>query len=68
MEFDVLRLRYRAVLDAHRAHTDNVLEHSKGGERPPESELQAEEEALWELAKARREFLDALNGIRPASR
>ena len=41
IEFDTLRLRYRAAFDAYRMHAAKVIEHSKGGERPPEFELDA---------------------------
>ncbi len=60
IEFDTLRLRYEAAFDAYQLHAARIIAHSKGGERPPDLELHAEEQALWELAKVRRELLDAL--------
>jgi hypothetical protein len=68
IEFDALRLRCRAALDAYQLHATRVMEHSKGGEIPPDAELQAEEQALCEFAKARRELLDAFSKVhRPAN-
>jgi hypothetical protein len=67
IELDGLRLRCRAALDAHHAHLTGVIEHSKGGIRPPLDELHAEELALYELAKIRREFLDALANVYPTA-
>jgi hypothetical protein len=63
IELDALRLRCRAALDAHHARLTALLEQSKGGNRPPFDELHAEELALYELARIRREYLDALTSV-----
>ena len=65
IEFDDLRLRYRAAFDLFVEVTTQIIESSKSGHRPPESDLFAEEEGLWELARLRREFLDALLARQP---
>jgi hypothetical protein len=59
-DIDALRLRYQAACNAYHQHANRVVESSKGGETPPVAELFAEEQALWELAKVRRELLDGL--------
>ena len=61
IEIDSLRLRCQFALEAYKSRAANVLEQSKGGEIPPAAELHAEETALYEYAKIRRELLDALN-------
>jgi hypothetical protein len=63
IEVDALRLRCRAASDAHHDHLATLLDLSKGGTRPPLQVLHAEEQALYELAKIRREYLDALDAI-----
>jgi hypothetical protein len=63
IDIDDLRQRWEAVLEAYAAHASNVIEHSKGGVRPPLAALHAEEQALYEFARARRELLDALTAI-----
>jgi hypothetical protein len=40
-----------------------VIDHCKGGEMPPDADLHAEEEALYEYAKVRRDLLDALHSV-----
>jgi hypothetical protein len=49
----------KGVVDTYEAHTAGVLEVSKRGERPPESELEAET-GLLQLARVHRELPDAL--------
>jgi hypothetical protein len=66
MEFDALRLRYRAALAAYDRHATSVLDHSKGGQAPPARELFAEEQALYELTNLRRELLDGLAAVQRA--
>jgi hypothetical protein len=60
MDIDELRVRYQAASEAYRRHTTKLIEHSKGGQLPTPQELVAEEEALHELMRLRRELLDAL--------
>jgi hypothetical protein len=60
IEFDELRLRYEAAFEVYRTRTATLIEHSKGGRQPTPQELAAEEEALYELTRLRRELLDAL--------
>jgi hypothetical protein len=60
MEIDAVRSRYEAVLEAYRVHTLKLIERSKGGQQPSPQELVAEEQALHELTRVRRELLDAL--------
>jgi hypothetical protein len=60
IDIDALRLRYEAAFEVYRVHTANLIEHSKGGRQPAPQELAAEEEALYELTRIRRELLDAL--------
>jgi hypothetical protein len=66
IDIDGLRQRWEAVLKAYAAHASNVIEHSKGGVRPPLSTLHAEEQALYDFARVRRELLDALTAIHHA--
>lgn len=63
IELDALRLRCRAAFEVYQARVARVIEQSKGGEMPPDSELDAEEQALYEYAKVRRDLLDALRTI-----
>jgi hypothetical protein len=63
IEFDALRLRYEAASDAYHRHVRNVIEHTKGGQRPPLAALKAEAQALHELTGVRRELLDALAAL-----
>ena len=63
IELDALRLRCRAAFEAYQARVAKVIEHCKGGEMPPDAELHAEEEALYEYAKVRRDLLDALRSV-----
>lgn len=65
IEFDALRLRCRAAFEAYQAHAIALLEHSKGGQQPAPHELSAEESALYEYAKVRRDLLDALARFYP---
>ena len=60
MDIDELRVRYEAASEAYRRHTAKLLEHSKGGQLPTPQELAAEEEALHELMRLRRELLGVL--------
>jgi hypothetical protein len=63
MEIDALRVRYEAAFEVYRVHTARLIEHSKGGQQPTPQELAAEEEALYELSRFRRELLDALADV-----
>jgi hypothetical protein len=60
MDFDELRSRYEAAFEVYRAHTAKLIENSKGGRQPTPQELAAEEQALYELTRIRRDLLDAL--------
>jgi hypothetical protein len=60
MELDELRSRYEAAFEVYRVHTAKLLERSKGGGQPTPQELVAEEQALYDLTRLRRELLDAL--------
>jgi hypothetical protein len=68
IDFDALRLRCQFAFEAYKSRAASVLEHSKHGEIPPTAELHAEEVALYEYAKVRREMLDALSTVHRASR
>ena len=65
-DLDALRLRYQAACAAYHRHADRVAEHSKGGAAPPLAELFAEEQALWELTKVRRELFAELAAVHDA--
>jgi hypothetical protein len=60
IEVVALRLRCGAAFSAYQAQLTAILQSSKGGRTPPAQNLHAEEQALYEYAKVRREFLDAL--------
>jgi hypothetical protein len=60
IEIDGLRLQFEAALEAYRLHAQRLVEQSKAGLQPPPQELVAEEDALAELIKKRRELLTAL--------
>ena len=60
IDIDEMRLRYEAAFEVYRLHTVKLIEHSKGGRQPTPQELAAEEEALYDLTRIRRELLDAL--------
>jgi hypothetical protein len=60
IELVALRLRCAAAFSAYQAQLTTVLQNSKGGQTPTAQDLHAEEQALYEYAKVRREFLDAL--------
>lgn len=60
IEIDELRRRYEAAFKVYGVHTANLIEHSKGGRQPAPQELAAEEQALYDLTRIRRELLDAL--------
>jgi hypothetical protein len=63
LQIDELRSRYEAAFDVYRVHTANLIEHSKGGRQPMPQDLAAEEQALYELTRIRRELLGALASI-----
>jgi hypothetical protein len=60
MEIDELRSRYEAAFEVFRAHTTKLIASSKGGQQPTPQDLSGEEQALYELTRARRDLLDAL--------
>jgi hypothetical protein len=60
IDIDALRSRYEAVFEVYRVHTQKLIERSKGGQQPSPQELAAEEQALHELTRVRRELLEAL--------
>ena len=60
MDIDELRGRYEAAFEAYRLHTVKLLERSKGGQQPTPQELVAEEQALHDFTRLRRELLDAI--------
>jgi hypothetical protein len=65
IDIDAVRSRYEAVFEVYRVHALKLLERSKGGQQPSPQELAAEERALHELTRVRRELLDALaEGLR----
>jgi hypothetical protein len=61
IEIDGLRSRYEAAFEVYRMHTARLIEQSKGGRQPAPQELAAEEQALYDLTRLRRELLDALS-------
>ena len=63
MGIDELRLRYEAAFEVYRVHTVRLIDHSKGGQQPTPQELAAEEEALYELSRLRRDLLNALANV-----
>ena len=62
-EVDAVRLRCAAALEGYWRRAARVLELSKWGELPATADLEAEEAALYEYAKLRRELLDALGTV-----
>ena len=60
MDIDELRVRYEAAFEVYRRHTAKLIERTKGGHQPTPQELVAEQEALHELTRLRRELLDAV--------
>jgi hypothetical protein len=65
IEIDAVRSRYEAAFELYRVHALKLIERSKGGQQPSPQELAAEERALHELTRVRRELLDALaQGLR----
>jgi hypothetical protein len=60
MDIDELRVRYEAAFEVYRRHTAKLIERTKGGQQPTPQELVAEQEALHELTRLRRELLDAV--------
>jgi hypothetical protein len=65
MEVDDLRARCRAAFAVYEAHVSTVIEHSKGGASPAPAELHAEEAALYEFGKTRRDLLHAIAALNP---
>jgi hypothetical protein len=64
IKIDILHLRCTAAFSAYQAHMTAVLERSQGGQAPSAEDLHQEEQALYEYARIRREFLDALASVR----
>ena len=62
IDIDELRARYDAAFEVFRGHTVKLIERSKGGHLPAPQDLSAEERALHELTRLRRELLQALAG------
>jgi hypothetical protein len=60
IDIDELRARYDAAFEVFRGHTVKLIERSKGGQLPTPQDLSAEERALHELTRLRRELLQAL--------
>lgn len=60
IEIDALRARYQAAFDVFSGLTVKIIESSKGGELPKPQDLAAEERALHEITRLRRELLRAL--------
>ena len=60
MDIDELRVRYEAAFEVYRRHTAKLIERSKGGQQPTPQELSAEEQALHDFTRLRRELLDAI--------
>jgi hypothetical protein len=54
IEIDELRSRYEAAFEVYRVRT------AKSARQPAPQDLAAEEQALYELTRLRRELLDAL--------
>jgi len=67
LEVVALRLRCAAAFSTYQARLTTVLENSKRGQTPTAEDLHAEEQALYEYAKVRREFLDALASAEPTN-
>jgi hypothetical protein len=60
IDIDELRARYDAAFEVFRGHTVKLIDRSKGGQLPTPQDLAAEERALHELTRLRRELLQAL--------
>jgi hypothetical protein len=60
MDVDELRVRYEAAFEVFRRHTGKLIERTKGGQQPTPQELVAEQEALHELTRLRRELLEVI--------
>jgi hypothetical protein len=56
----LLRARYAEACECYRVHAAKLAEHAEGGQALPKSLLNDEQQALYALATARRELLDAL--------
>jgi hypothetical protein len=63
IDFEVMRLRYIAALDAYRLHATRLAKHCSNLGEPPRDELRDEEQSLYHFAKTRREMLDALTAL-----
>lgn len=60
IEIDELRARYEAAFEMFSGLTVKIIESSKGGQLPMPQDLAAEERALHEITRLRRELLRAL--------
>ena len=65
MEVDDLRVRCRAAFAVYEAHFSTVIEQSKSGALPAPGEHHAEEAALYEFGKTRRDLLHAIAALNP---
>ena len=63
IEIDRLRLRCTTAFSAYQGHLAAVVERSRIGQSPSAQDFHAEEQALYEYALRRREFLDALESV-----
>ena len=67
IELNEMRLRCRAMLDAYHIQLAALCDDTKAGARPTPSAIQAEQQALYELMRIRRAYLEALARIGPVS-
>lgn len=67
-DIDLLRSRCTEAFSVYEARFKAVLAKCRRGELPGEEELRAEEQALYEYARVRRELLDALEVSPPEGR
>jgi hypothetical protein len=63
IDFEVMRLRYIAALDAYHVQAARLAKHCSNFGQPQRDELRDEEQSLYHLAKTRREMLDALTAL-----
>lgn len=68
IEIELLRQRCTTAFSTYQAHLTTVVERSNIGQSPSAQDLHAEEQALYEYARCRREFLDALAEVSRAER
>jgi hypothetical protein len=67
-ELEAARSRYTAAYEAYQKAAKRVAQELKNGRIPSAEEVEAESEAIEELAVARRSLLDSVTRLSPARR